>query len=398
MPFCMILQYSVIIMRYCTQVTSLVTKIVIWKYTMIYAFIDSNIFIRVMSQGKTGCEPHLFDDLCTLTQNKAIELTIPEVVLFEIERQMKDLPKLLRDGFQKIKDPIKKTIVWNEIEDAKLAVLTHLDNACEEKIESWNKSYDRILTFLKSADVKRIPYTPEIMCLAKSRIIRGAIPNPKKNKQDQDAAIVESLASFFTKCKDENPVLLFCSENYNDFAVEITKGVSLDRRFALHPSIKPSLPLTHYFIKLADLLKINQGYETLPLPVPDDDISEALSKLQTLEEAEDVESDEYIMAFGQLDMLYDKRLSQDFSKNILPELPEEIREKRRKSYEHIQHLLSKCRKCKSWYEKSEDKLPQWLENIPESMMQYTSISNLFKIEKSLERYLLIHEEMDVDLR
>lgn len=364
---------------------------------MIYAFIDSNIFIRVMSQGKPGCEYHLFDDLRTLSKANTIELTIPEVVLFEIERQMWDLDKLIRTQFGKIKEAVKKTSAWSEINDAKLSVLTNLDDASDKKIEGWQNAYNEIVIFLKSDAVRKIPYTPEIMCSAKSRIIRGAMPK-LTGKQDQDAAIVESLASFFTKCNDENAVLLFCSENHNDFAVEISKKGSRDRKFALHPLISSSLPTTHYFTQLVDLLKINRGYETLPKPVADDEISEALSKLQLFEDADDFESSEYHVASEELDTLYHGRLSNEFSENTLSELPEDLLRKRIKSYEHIQYLLNKCRECKSWDDhKSEYKLPQWLENVPEEMLKSTSVSNLIKIEKNLGRYLAIHEEMDVDL-
>jgi len=364
---------------------------------MIYAFIDSNIFIRVMSQGKPGCETHLFDDLRTIVQGHAISLIIPEVVLFELERQMRDLDKSLRQHFGKMKEAVNKITVWSEVADAKLSVLTNLDIACDKKIESWKRSYSEIMTFLNSDNVRQIPYTPEIMCQAKSRIIRGAMPKSTDN-HDQDAAIVDSLATFFTECRDEDAVLLFCSENHTDFAVELTKPGSRDRRFALHPLIASSLPTTHYFIQLADLLKIDQGYESLPEPIADDEISEALSEFQKLEEADDFESSEYQMAFERLDTLYNERLLHEFSENILPELSEELRRKRKKSYEHIQHLLNECRECKSWDDdKSEYKLPQWMENVPEEMIQYTSLSNLLKIEKNLEKYLLIHKAMDDDL-
>jgi len=37
---------------------------------MIYAFVDANIFIRVLSQGKPVCEPELFADQRTLASAK----------------------------------------------------------------------------------------------------------------------------------------------------------------------------------------------------------------------------------------------------------------------------------------------------------------------------------------
>jgi hypothetical protein len=172
---------------------------------MIYAFIDSNIFIRVMSQGKPGCETHLFDDLRTLSKGHAIELTIPEVVLFEIERQMRDLDKLLRHHFGKIKEAVNKTTVWSEVTDAKLAVLTNLDNARDEKVEGWKRSYNEIMTFLKSDDVMRISYTPEIMCQAKSRIIRGAMP---KSTDNQDQARSQVCTSPFDRIISTSNTLL----------------------------------------------------------------------------------------------------------------------------------------------------------------------------------------------
>lgn len=364
---------------------------------MIYAFIDSNIFIRVMSQGKPGNETHLFDDLRTLAEGRAIVLIIPEVVLFELEHQMRDSDKLLRQEFGKIKEAVNKTTVWSEVADIKLSALSNLDIARNEKIESWNKSYSDIMTFLNSDHVERIPYTPEIMCQAKSRIIRGAMPMSTDN-QDQDAAIVESLASYFAKCGDADAVLLFCSENHTDFAVELTKAESRDRRFALHPLIASSLPIRHYFTKLSDLLRIDRGYESLPEPIPDDEISAAVSELEKFEENYDFDSDDYLIAVQRLDGLYNQRLSRGFAEYVLPELPDELREKRQKAFHHIQYLLTECRQCESWDEdRSESKLPQWLENIPEEMIRYTSLSNLLRIGKNLARYLSIHEAMDDDL-
>jgi hypothetical protein len=290
---------------------------------MIHAFIDSNIFIRVMSQGKPGCEIHLFDDLRTLTEGHAIALIIPEVVFFELERQMRDLDKLIRQHIGKIKEAVNKTIVWSEIADAKLSALRNLDITRDEKLLSWNKSYSDIMTFLKSDSVKLIPYTPEIMCKAKSRIIRGAMPKSADN-QDQDSAIIESLAYYFSECGDADAVLLFCSENHTDFAVEVAKSGSRDRRFALHPLIASSLPITHYFVQLSDLLKIDRGYESLPEPIPDDEISTAASEVRKFEEDFDIDSDDYQIALERLDRLSNQRLSRGFSENIFPELPEEL--------------------------------------------------------------------------
>ena len=164
--------------------------------------------------------------------------------------------------------------------------------------------------------------------------------------------------------------------------------------------IASSLPTSYYFIQLSELLKIDRGYESLPKPIQDDEISDAASELRKVEVEEDydLDSDDYQIALERLDRMYNERLSLGFTDKVLPELPEELIEKRRKTFNQIQHLLRKCRTCESWDEdRSEYKLPQWLENVPEEMIKFTSLSKLFKIEKNLTRYLLIHQEMDDDL-
>ena len=43
-------------------------------------FVDANIFIRVATQGRPGCEPEHFEDLRTLVEDRTFTLLVPEVV------------------------------------------------------------------------------------------------------------------------------------------------------------------------------------------------------------------------------------------------------------------------------------------------------------------------------
>jgi len=356
---------------------------------MIYAFVDANILIRVLSQGKPGCEPELFEDLRTLATRSAVQLLVPDVIRFEIDRQMRDLPRELRLRFGELKASVNKTSVWSEIADAKEGVLRQLGTLRESKELGWKDRFTKVDEFLRSECVTRIPYTPEIMCRARIRLMRGAKP-----RKDQDAAIIESLAKFFEDSSDEQPVLLFCSENHTDFALELESGSDRNRRFAVDPEIAEVLPRTHYFVRLDELLQIDQGYESLPKHPESSEIAQAMDRMRELEDEGCYDTDEYFAALGEVESLYEERLSQDFVANILPRLPQELRQRRDEACDHIESMLRDCRQCPSWDDHSEYKLPQWLEYVPEHMIRYTTLARILRIENSVKRYLQIHSSMD----
>ena len=353
---------------------------------MIYAFVDANILIRVLSQGKPGCEPELFEDLRALVTGNAFQLLVPDVVRFELDRQMRNFPRELRARFGELKASVNKTPVWSEIADAKEFIMKELDSLREAKKTGWHDRFANVDEFLRSDHVTRLPYTPDIMCRARIRLMRGGKPN-----KDQDAAIIESLAAFFETCTDDHPALLFCSENHTDFAVELAPGPERGRRFAINPEIAQVLPQTHYFLRLDELLKIDQGYESLPTPPEGKEIVQTMGMISELEDEGYDDTDEYFAAVEEVEDFYDSRLSQEFLTNIRPNLPEELRRRRDEACDHIEELLLKCRGCQSWDVKSEDKLPQWLEHVPEHMLRYTSLAKILRIEGSIKRYLRIHE-------
>ena len=127
-------------------------------------------------------------------------------------------------------------------------------------------------------------------------------------------------------------MLLFCSENHTDFAIELKPGADRNRRFAINPEIASVLPVTHYFLCLNDLLQIYRGYESLPKPRESAEIAQAIGKMSELESEDDYDSDEYLAALAEVEAFNEKRLSQDFTANVLPTIPEDLRSRRREAH------------------------------------------------------------------
>jgi predicted nucleic acid-binding protein len=360
---------------------------------MIYAFVDSNIFIRVLSQGKPGCELQEFENLCALARNGVFRLLVPDVVLYELDRQMQELPEKLRNSFGELKSSVNRTSVWSEITDAKNNVLDHIDALRQAKEAKWHEHLRMVDKFLRSDKVTRLPFTPEIMCRARISLMRVGKPS-----KDQDAAIIESLSAFFEGCKEERTVLLFCSENHTDFAVELRTGQDRTRKFILDPRIAKSLPESYYFLQLSDLLAVDKGYESLPRPPKDVELVQVEEKFRDLDPADLMEAPEYLAALHRAQSLEEKHLSQQFAAEIQPQLLEEFLHRRAKACEHIESMLRQCRACNSWDNDrrgGQSELPQWLEYVPENMIRFTTLANILRIEANVERYLQIHREMDV---
>jgi hypothetical protein len=137
-----------------------------------------------------------------------------------------------------------------------------------------------------------------------------------------------------------------------------------------------------------------KGYEHLP-ELKDADIVEVERHLDSFGE-DWPDFDEGQQAFERLQKLVQAKEAEQFLTKFLPSLPPDIRRKREELVSEAQNLLSECRECKSWRAKSESKLPQWLDNVPEEMIPYTSLPNLLRIKTDLRRYLEIHRKMDTE--
>jgi len=358
---------------------------------MVHAFIDTNIFVRVATQGRPGCEQNHFTDLRTLVEEGVFRLLVPEVVSLEVEKTFRSLSKSVESACDSLCDAVGKAAqnTWSEIDSLKVEVLNRIREFKKSKAEECCGVSSKISEFLQSDAVTRITLSPEIMVAAKRRHIAGMMPNCRKSS-DQDALIIESLVSFFTGHSAPDTAFLFCSENTSDFALEV-KDENLDKRYVLDPSIQVALPPARFSTDLASMLRIIQGYEELPAPT-----NEEIEHAVNMRDLHDVEDEEF-QVFDQIVMdAVHRESTKQFQEDVLPSVPEDVRMVRDRLSSQVAALLAECRNCTSWGERSEYKLPQWIEYVDEPMIPYTSLPKLLRIKNSLEKYLEVHRQMDGD--
>jgi hypothetical protein len=103
----------------------------------LYVFIDTNIWIRFISQGKPGCELPYLDSLLTLVDQSRLVLVLPEIVELELEklwREFKDdVAKHVGQIEKKVEDVFKPQL-WTEIEDIRTAIGSFLQQQKQAKI------------------------------------------------------------------------------------------------------------------------------------------------------------------------------------------------------------------------------------------------------------------------
>ena len=134
-----------------------------------------------------------------------------------------------------------------------------------------------------------------------------------------------------------------------------------------------------------------KGYEHLP-EVDDDDIKAAEARLNEYG-GDCYESNAGTEAFIALQHLVHQKQAQQFANTFAPTLPPEITQRRLVLIFDIQLLLSQCRGCEHWNDRSEYKLPSWLDHVPEEMIPYTSIPNLLRIRESVRELLERHRSL-----
>lgn len=210
---------------------------------MIYAFIDTNIWVRVLSQGRPGCELKYLESFQKLCLDKKVVFLLPEIVELELEKQWREFTEEMTRGIGQLQVKIEAAIkpnLWTEIEDVHASINTLLNETKQKKVKAARQSFEKIQLLFRSNLIVKIPLTSEILFLGKRRLIAGRMPK-HDNQAHNDASIVESLQLYFrTILGDQSTRLCFCSENVNDFGVKTKEGM------ALHPLIRDGLPATHY--------------------------------------------------------------------------------------------------------------------------------------------------------
>lgn len=134
------------------------------------------------------------------------------------------------------------------------------------------------------------------------------------------------------------------------------------------------------------LLTFERGLEDITLPT-DAEIEEASARLEAMDE----ESDEYLDALAHYNRLVGTKYADIFMKSVHPTLSPGVQRLRLELTTAIGKLLEACRSCESWGDRSEYKLPSWLEYVDEEMIPYTSLPNLRKIKENLEELLRRHQ-------
>ncbi|MFY9609524.1 MAG: hypothetical protein WAU45_13025 [Blastocatellia bacterium] len=135
-----------------------------------------------------------------------------------------------------------------------------------------------------------------------------------------------------------------------------------------------------------------KGYEHLP-EVHDENVRIAQEQLESFgDDLFDTEAG--WKAFVTLERLVEQRQADQFLNKFVPTLPPEVKEQRASLVSEIAVVLSRCRACNTWDDRSEEKLPSWLDHVPESMIPYTSIPNLLRIRNSVEELHARHKNVE----
>jgi hypothetical protein len=343
----------------------------------VFTFVDTCIFVRVATQGVPGCEQEAFERLRGLIEEGVLILLVPEVVILEIERHKRTLRMELEQKLGELRSKIDDIPVWNEITSVKQSLVEHANEQLTAKLTEADATLDNILAFLHSSSVTHIALTPDILCSAERRRIGGRMKRIT-TRNTQDIAIIESLVHVFRPRNLSKSRLLFCSENHSDFADEVTES-GKERRFRLNPLVAEGFPPTQYYVDLQGLLDFDKGYEAFL--TPGDDSS-------TLGESAEEDIDEWV---APSDEDIRKGAEDLFLSRVAPNEPEFAKNHRERLVTDIRGLLRCCRDTAIWDERSEYKLPHWLEFVPEPAVPYTSLSLLAQIKRNLVRYFEIHQ-------
>lgn len=233
---------------------------------MKYLLIDTNIWVRIISQGKPGCEIKYLDDLHALVEASNVILLVPEVVQLELKKKWRSFNEEVEIVIGKLEnelDAILKKKFWTEIEDIQQSLRTFLMEQKAKKVSMASERYEKVQNILSSNKISVLPFTQEIYFRGKKRLMEGRMPKPD-NRAHSDACILESLADYFSNIsqKDEHE-LCFCSENVADF------GLAAKERHIIHPLHKDDLPAaTEYCISLEQVIAFFQSEQKAVPPTP----------------------------------------------------------------------------------------------------------------------------------
>src|SRR5258707_1282540 len=106
---------------------------------MKYLVIDTNIWVRVISQGKPGCEIAHLEDLRRLVGESKVTLLLPEVIQLELGKNWRSFTETVEIEIGKLEkdlDSLLRKQFWTEIEDVQKSLREFLADQKSKKVSA----------------------------------------------------------------------------------------------------------------------------------------------------------------------------------------------------------------------------------------------------------------------
>ena len=147
---------------------------------MRYIVIDTNIWVRIISQGRPSCEINYLDELFKLIDGCKVVLLLPEIIKLEIYKNWRSFADTVNVKIGVLEKDLEKPLkdsIWSEIDDVQKALLACLEDQRKQKLEESAKRFAQIETLLLSEKTVHLPFTQEIDFRGRKRLIAGEMPS-----------------------------------------------------------------------------------------------------------------------------------------------------------------------------------------------------------------------------
>jgi hypothetical protein len=230
-----------------------------------FVTLDTNVLIRIVSQGQPGCEIGHWRDLKSHVESARVVLLMTEVVLLEFEKAWAFFEQKAREEIRACRDSAAKWVpeksTYSEIRDLRGYLERKVTEYEEEKFRTAKEYRDELLSFFSSSQTVRIPFDERIWFAGKRRVMAGRYGSPSRQKSpESDCYIIESLIRHLSaQSRIRRCQLYICTENVSDFGIDGKERV-------LDPSIQCDLPPAELYVDLKSLLRAIQAEEEIMLP------------------------------------------------------------------------------------------------------------------------------------
>ncbi|MBS5886198.1 hypothetical protein [Clostridium sp.] len=331
--------------------------------------------------------PKSLVNLKRLCENNIIQLLVPEVILLELKKANKEIRDNYNLNYNKLKKSILKENIWNEISKIKNDLVKIIETYKEINIENWDRGYNSLIKFLNEEYNEQIKLTPDLICTLYKKTIAGEIGKSQSN----DTLFIESIYSYFfdKKLDDSKDYIFFVTNDKKDF---YESGKYNNRGIE---SKKIASRFINENVDIIGLEHIKSLYKYINSYT---DINKVISNIHNEhfkeQKVENLDIDDnYENYVWYEDKEAEKSVMEEFEK--MDKTIKQLKIKRLEILVEIEMILKKSRELKSWDNRSELKLYQWLEERVESELKVSTISDLLKIKTNLEEYYQIHLNLNL---